>query len=116
MAGEGQDWHQAATATVASDGTATATIIPNAAGRYMVGLISVSVSAASSPSSVAKVYRDAVTPAQFIEGTNNGDADADTTVSLPLTTGQTLVCYWTGAAPGAAAILRVEGQFWPAGS
>jgi hypothetical protein len=111
VADDGQFWEQTAQATVAADGTATVYLIPNAAGRYLVQMICVSVSVASSPSSVAKIYRDQPAAQRFIEGTSSGDGDADTTVGLRLTTGQQLVAAWTGAAPAAIATLRVEGQF-----
>lgn len=113
---DGQYWTQTEQAIVGSDGTATAYLTPNAAGRYIVTLISVSVSQANSTSSICTLYRQAVTPANFIEGTSSGDRDADTQISLRLTTGQTLVAYWTGAVPGATAILRVEGEFTAEGA
>lgn len=110
---DGQPFELTGSATVAADGTATVTLQLQAAGRYEVDLISVYVDERSDPSSIATIYRNGADPGNFIEDTKSGDRNADTQISLRLQTGQSLVCQWTGAAVGATARLRIEGDYAP---
>ncbi len=105
-----QRWRLTATCIIAADGTGTAVLLPQAAGSYQITLMSVSCSTSSTPASRASIYRDVQAPSNYVEGTNNGDGDSSNT-QLELSTGESLVVGWVGAAPGASALFRVEGRY-----
>jgi hypothetical protein len=103
----------AANAVVASDGTATATIVAPAHGRFTAKQITVSVSATGTTSSQAQLYRNIVHPSTYVDGTNSGDFNTDTQPALEFETTETVICYWTGAVAGATAYLRIIADYEP---
>lgn len=109
----GQFFPLSASAVVGADGTATATLIAPAHGRFEAQSIAVSVSATGSSSSQAQLYRHGIHPSTYIDGTNNGDGNTDTQPALELVSTEAVVCYWTGAVPGATAYLRIVFDYTP---
>jgi hypothetical protein len=104
-----QRWRQVAQATIAADGTGTAVIAPVGAGYYRTTFWSVTTSQQGASSSTATIFRDSTGPLDVIEGTYSGDQDTSDTV-IELEPSEQLLCVWTGALPGAAAVFRVEGR------
>lgn len=62
----------------------------------------------------ANVYRNAVTTANFIEGSYTGSNDSSNT-RIVLHAGESLICVWSGGDVGATATYRISGVLYPPG-
>lgn len=111
MTRQARPWKLAGSAVVAADGTATVQLIMPASGDYYIETTSVALSVAAA-GAVAKVYRDAVSQLNFVEGSSNGSGDSSNT-RHHLTAGDTILAVWEGATPGTVASFRISGLFTP---
>ncbi len=104
---------QAASTTVAADGTATVDLGPYGYD-WVVTQTTVSTNVATGTPKCF-VYRDNTNQSNFVEGTNSGNGDASNTRHL-LPDGSRLYFVWSGATPGATATARVTGAQYDSGA
>lgn len=90
-------------------GAGEVSVAPNGSiAGWRVTLISVSTSTRVNEPTF-KLYREAATQANFLEGSFSGSQDASDTTHT-VTPGSQLVGQWTGGDVGAVATLRVTGE------
>jgi hypothetical protein len=112
-----QEFRQSARATVALDGSATAVLDFTSDGVYEIASTSVStslpdgVTSATWPqaSCAARVYRDTVSPVSHLGTAGSAESGSSSDTVTRMRPGSQLVCVWSGATPGAIAVLRVNG-------
>jgi hypothetical protein len=61
-----------------------------------------------------KIYRNAVTDANFLEGSYTASNDSSDT-RIVLYASESLICLWTGGDPGATATYRISGVLYSPG-
>lgn len=106
-------WAQAATVVLDSDGGGQVAIW--APGVDLV-VTQQSITTTGNPTTVptARVYRDIVTDASFVEGSYTGNNDASTS-RIVLRAGEGLICVWSGGTAGGRATYRIAGVQYPPG-
>lgn len=94
----------------ANNGMATVTVAPGGIERWNVTQIAVSVSSnVNEP--IARVYKNQIAPSALIAGTYTGSLDSmGSSRGIPILQGDSLICVWEGADPGATATLSIFGE------
>lgn len=110
-------WTQSSPVTIAADGTGEVAIW--APGVDLV-ITQQTVSVTTDPAHpgvvpTAKVYRDIVSDAAFIEGSFTGNNDSSAS-RIVLRAGEGLICVWSDASPGTRATYRIAGVHYPPGT
>jgi hypothetical protein len=99
-----------APATVAADGSATASIGPTAANEQWVAGYRVAVHCSTAVSeATCRVYCGGNSPVFFTDATTWGSTGDSTDNTPNLQSGQLVVGVWAGADPGAEAYLTITG-------
>jgi hypothetical protein len=109
----GQQTALANSAALDAAGAGLVQLFPPGAGDLVVTLQTVSTSTATKVPT-ANVYRNAVTQANFVEGSYTGSNDSSNT-RVVLHAGESLICVWAGGDAGARATYRISGVQYPPG-
>lgn len=112
MAGSGQQFSRPASVTLDANGAGQVAIFPPGVD-WVVTLSTVSTSTAIKVPT-ARVYRNVVAQANFLEGSYTGSNDSSDT-RIVLQAGESLICVWADGDAGALATYRLSGWQYASG-
>lgn len=98
-----------ASAIASAGGVATATIGPIGLGQTWT-VLRTALTSTSTVRTTATIYRNAVSPGNFVDQSRGGGNGDVTGTAYKLQSGESVIVQWTGCTAGATCIVTVDGQ------